>query len=162
MQLFHKIAEIITRVLVAIAGAVLAAMMFLTAMDVACRYVFNSPIPGALELAEYMMAIIVPFSIVYCAYHRSHVAVELIVEKFPKKVQMLLDVVMTIITVVVVTLICWQNFIYIGEMYHSERTSTVLLIPAYPFILPVAVGMGVFVLILIINLQPQKPEGERS
>jgi TRAP-type C4-dicarboxylate transport system permease small subunit len=135
-------------------------MMFLMAVDVGGRYVFNSPIPGALELSEYMMAVIVPFSIAYCAYHRAHVAVDLIAQKLPKKVQGILDVVMTGITTVLAILICWQNFLYIGEMYLSEMTSPVLKIPAYPFIIPLTVGMGVFALILVANLQPKKLEGE--
>jgi TRAP-type C4-dicarboxylate transport system permease small subunit len=107
-----------------------------------------------------MMAIIVPFSIAYCAHHGAHVAVDLVAQKLPKKVQGVMHVVMTGIMAVLVILICWQNFLYIGEMCQSEMTSSVLKIPVYPFIIPVAVGMGVFALVLIGDLQPKKLEGE--
>jgi TRAP-type C4-dicarboxylate transport system permease small subunit len=40
-----------------IAAGVLAAMMFLTGVDVACRYLFNSPISGSYEITQYMIII---------------------------------------------------------------------------------------------------------
>ena len=58
------------RLLQAIGALVLAAMMFLGAADVILRYFFNSPISGAYELVEYMMAIIVPFGLCVCAPSR--------------------------------------------------------------------------------------------
>ena len=57
-----------------ISGAVLAAMMALTGLDVGLRYIYNSPIPGALELVEYMMAVIIPFSLTVTAFNKAHIA----------------------------------------------------------------------------------------
>ena len=143
-----NIAKTITRILLAFGATLLAMMMFLTAMDVGLRYIFNRPLTGAFELAEYMMAIFIPFSIVYCADQKSHVSVELILGRFSQKIQNVFDMSTSLITMVFAILIAWQNFLYISETYQSKMTSAVLLIPTYPFVLATALGTGVFALVL--------------
>lgn len=146
------ITKVITRIMIGICSTVLAMMMFLTALDVGLRYMLNRPLAGAFELVEYMMAIVVPFSIVYCAHNKSHVAVELILERFPQKIQHFFNIFTSVISIIFVSLIAWQNFLYIGECYSSEMTSAVLLIPTYPFAIPLAVGILAFGLILLLHL----------
>ena len=145
-------AKMISRVLIAIGATILAMMMFLTALDVCLRYIFNSPLSGAFELVEYMMAVVVPFCIVYCAEERGHVAVELILAKFPKKIQTVVDVFTTLAAIAFTVIMAWQNFLYIGEVYDSNLTSSVLLIPAYPFVVRVALGISAFALMLLVHL----------
>lgn len=141
-----------TQVLLVIGAAVLAMMMFLTAADVVLRYLFNRPISGALELVEYLMAILIPFSLAYCAWHRSHVAVELVMGRFSKRVQAAVNSLTTLLAVGFALLIVWQNLLYVGEYFRSQMTSSVLLIPSYPFIAPVAIGFFLFALILACRL----------
>ncbi len=145
------ITRYITRILTAIGATVLTLMMFLTALDVGMRYIFNRPIAGAFELVEYMMAIVIPFCIVYCAHEKGHVAVELILGRFSHGVQKVVDATTTFITMLFAAIIAWQNFLYIREVYDTGLTSSVLLIPAYPFVIPVAVGIGAFALILLVH-----------
>jgi TRAP-type C4-dicarboxylate transport system permease small subunit len=146
------IAKKITQVLIAIGAAMLALMMFLTAMDVGLRYAFNRPLAGAFELAGYMMAILVPFCIVYCAQQKGHVAVDIIMKRFSKKTGNVVDILTTFITLIFVIIIAWQNVIYFFEVKGSGLTSSVLLIPTYPFIAPIAIGFGAFALILLVHL----------
>lgn len=148
----EKIIEGIIYVLKVIGSTFLALMMFLTAVDVACRYVLNSPISGALELVEYMMAVLIPFSIAYCAFCKSHVAVELIMDLLPRKVQTVFYVPVTLLTALFLLLITWQTILYTIETFESKLTSSVLLIVTYPFVIPVAIGTGIFALILIHEL----------
>lgn len=128
---------------------ILAMMMFLTALDVAFRYLFNRPIAGALELVEYMMAVLIPFSVAYCAHCRSHVAVEFIMEKLPSRVRQAVQIPVTLVTLVFLAVITWQTCLYVVETFESRVTSSVLLIAAYPFVVPIALGMGAFTLILV-------------
>lgn len=153
-----KIIRSITQVLLAIAAAVLTAMMFLTAIDVVMRYIVNRPISGAFELTEYMMAIFVPFSIAYCAEQKGHVSVELLLRKFPKSVQKSFGVLTSTLIMLFAVLISWQNILYIGETYTDKLTSAVLLIPAYPFIAPVAIGIGVYALVTMLQIFKSTPE----
>ncbi|OEU48401.1 MAG: hypothetical protein BA862_13360 [Desulfobulbaceae bacterium S3730MH12] len=142
----------ITQVLIAIGATMLALMMFLTALDVGLRYAFNRPLSGAFELVGYMMAILVPFSIVYCAHEKGHVAVDLIMGRFSKKVRTAADIITTFITLIFAIIIAWQNVHYFFEVKASGLTSSVLLIPAYPFIAPIAIAFGTFALVLLVHL----------
>lgn len=148
----EKLIDIIVRALRFICGAVLMLMMFLTAFDVAFRYLFNAPIEGSLELVEYLMAILIPLSIAYCASRKSHVAVDFVMDRFPHKIQVIFDFVISSLTLVFVLIIFWQSALYVGEVYDSGVTSAVLLISTYPFVVPAALGMGIFALVLIHHL----------
>jgi TRAP-type C4-dicarboxylate transport system permease small subunit len=156
---YKKVADLLngltrsaTRVLLALGMVMLGAMMFLTAADVILRYIFNRPVSGAYELIEYMMAIVVPFGIAYCAYQGGHVAIDLLLVHLPKRVQGAIGMITSLLTLGLFVLITWQNLIYIKEQYDSKLTSAVLLIPVYPFIALVTVGTAVFCLILLRDL----------
>ena len=71
-------------VLLVIGTTVLAVMMFFIMTDVLLRYIFNSPILGSYEIVEYMMALLIPFGVVYCAHTKGHVAVDILFDRFPK------------------------------------------------------------------------------
>lgn len=130
----------------AIAATVLAAMMFLTALDVGLRYIFNSPLPGALELVEYMMALMVPFAVVVAAYHKAHIGVELILERFSVKVQNVVGCITCLLEAIFYGLVTWQSSLNIIDQYHSGMTSAVLLIPHYPFVISLTAAFALLTL----------------
>lgn len=127
----------------------LAGMMFLTFTDVLLRYIFNSPIQGAAEIIEFMMAIVIPFSIVYCAQKRSHIAVDFIVDALPDSAKRALGAFSDFLMLVLFIFVSWQSFLYIFEEFESNLTSPVLYIPVYPFVTVLAFAFLVLVLILI-------------
>jgi TRAP-type C4-dicarboxylate transport system permease small subunit len=134
-----------------IAGSVLAMMMFLTALDVGLRYIFNSPIPGALELVEYMMAVIVPFAVTVTAFNKAHIGVDLIMERFPKRFQTLTACLTNLIAFILYAAITWRCFLNIGEQYASGMTSAVLLIPNYPFVVSLTMAFALLSLITLLH-----------
>jgi TRAP-type C4-dicarboxylate transport system permease small subunit len=158
MKLVSAVISLLIKVMVCLATASLAAMMFLMAADVVGRYFFNSPISGGLELVEYLMAVIVPLSVAYCALQGAHVSVELLVDRLHPAVRQVIKIFTSTLSIVFVGLISWQNFLYIGEMYRSHLTSAVLKIPTYPFVAATAVGMTVFAVVMFVQLFPRKSE----
>lgn len=127
----------------------LAGMMTLTFIDVLLRYIFNRPIPGAAELIEFLMAIVIPFSIVYSAQLKSHIAVDFVIESFPQSVQKALSMFSDLLMLLLFVLVTWQTFIFIIDEFESNLTSPVLYIPVYPFIAMVALAFLVLTLILL-------------
>lgn len=146
-----KIISPVKTVFLAISGTCLALMMFLTAMDVGLRYIFNSPISGALELVEYMMAVIVPFALTVAAYEKMHIGVELIMDRFPKGVRLFVGCVTDSMTFSLYALITWQGFLYIFEERDSGMTSAVLLIPNYPFVASLTAAFALLSLITLMH-----------
>ncbi len=141
--------ESMVSVLNLIANWALAAMMFLTFFDVLLRYIFNRPIQGKEEIIAFLMAIVIPFSIAFCAQKKSHIRVDFIIESFPDFVQRLLSSLSDLLMLVLFIPITWQSFIFVFEEYESNLTSAVLYIPVFPFIGTVALAFLVLTIILI-------------
>jgi len=152
VQLLQKFDRPLVNLLKNIAMAILAAMMFLTAADVFLRYIFNRPIAGSYEIVEYLMGMLVSFSVTYCEHEKAHISVDVFLGPLSKKVRVVLSFVTTILAFVFFLLITWQAFLYIKDEFGSHLTSAVLLIPVYPFIATVAVAFAVLCLVLLVHV----------
>jgi TRAP-type C4-dicarboxylate transport system permease small subunit len=95
------------------------------------------------------MAIVIPFSIVFCAQQIAHIRVDFIIEGFPKIVQKIFQVLNNLLMLVLFIPITWQSFIFVVDEFESKLTSPVLYIPVYPFIAVVALAFLVLTFILI-------------
>ncbi|MFH0726768.1 MAG: TRAP transporter small permease [Pseudomonadota bacterium] len=135
-----------------IAASALFVMMFLIATDVLSRFFFNKPVPGAYELTEYLMAVVVPLGIAYCAQRKQHVGVDIIVEKFSVKNQKRVAIVTESVTVLLMGIVVWQNWVNFFEIINFGGESAVLHIPSYPFVLALPVGFMAFMLFSIAHL----------
>ncbi len=132
--------------------SVLALMMFLTSTDVLLRYVFRRPITGSVELIEYMLAILVAFSIAYCAVRKRHVSIDLVVSHFPQRVRAIVNGINCLMGMGILFLITWQCAVYVKEEFDAGLTSGSLYIPVFPFVGAVALGSAMFFLVLLTHL----------
>jgi TRAP-type C4-dicarboxylate transport system permease small subunit len=144
--------RVVRNVILAIACVTLLLLMVLIAFDVIGRYVFNSPIPGGYELTEYLMAVVVPLSVAYCMEQKSHVGVDLVVERISAKARRRVEIVTLTITLVLMGFIAWQNWVRFIELVAKPEVSAVLRVPSYPFFLAIPVGFSAFVLFTLHQL----------
>lgn len=151
MQAFQKACKVVIHALLIIAAIVLAAMMFLMTADVILRYVFGSPLPGAYELLQFMMSIVIPFGIAFCAHERAHISVDIFFDLLPGRTQRILDVVNALVVLLLFLLIAWQSVLYVREIYIFGLTSGILYIPAYPFVGATALGFSALCLVLVLD-----------
>jgi TRAP-type transport system small permease protein len=132
---------------VTIAGAAIASMMFLTFFDVAGRYILNKPISGSIEITEYLMALLVTFGLGYCALKKGHIRVDLVMQYTSRKANLWFDIFAYGISCVMYVFITWQTWLYGFSKFASKMTSSVLLIPVYPFVFILSIGAAFLVLI---------------
>jgi TRAP-type C4-dicarboxylate transport system permease small subunit len=147
----NRVVNPLVRIINSVAAGVLAAMMFLTAMDVLLRYIFNRPISGAMELTQYMMVILVGFGLAYCAFVKGLVSVEVLTSRFSPRVQAILNSITYFLSFGFFSLVTWQSIKYIRLQFESNLVSAVLLIPTYPFVAMLALGSLVFSLVLLVQ-----------
>lgn len=131
---------------------ILVAMMFLTVTDVLLRYVFNRPITGSYELTEFMMAILVTFGIAYCGAKKGHVTVDVVVSRFPQRIQAIIDSITCLLGLFLFFLITWQCAVFVKDKLETGLTSGILYIPVFPFAGVVALGSAMFCLVLVGHL----------
>ncbi len=129
-----------------IAGILVLLMVLHVSADVIMRYVFEQPLDATILYvsAFYIVAIaFLPLGLV--EQKDSHIAVELLVERFPDKIQTVLLFFATLITVIVtiaVTVRTGQEAMvkYATGAYSIEAGGKILTWPTY-FYLPVGFGM---------------------
>jgi len=139
----------INRFVAAIGGLFLIPLMLITAADVVMRDVFNRPIPGTVELSQYMLAIFILLGLAYSQQVKAHVAVSIITSRFSERAQLILSIMTTLIGLFIFSILTWQGWVVGIE----ERTvSDMLRVPQYPFRLLVAVAALSVCLELLIDL----------
>ncbi len=123
-------------------AAVLFLMMLLTTVDVACRYLFNSPILGALEITEFMVVTVVFCFLGITQQEKGHVAVDLVKGSLPLRSRRAVDILNRLAALFILGLITWQTLERALELWRMKEYSGTLHIPVAPFVLLVALGCG--------------------
>ena len=138
--------EPVTRFTNYVAIVVLSLMMFLTAIDVLLRYAFNKPIPGDLEITQFMMSIVVATSIGYCAYKKGHIIVDTFFNKLSPRAREIFNIFHYLVGAALFALICWRTALEGLVVQGRNITSPVVLIPVFPFYWLAAFGCAVLCL----------------
>jgi len=150
-QNFQSFVYPISKTLNSIASVILFSMMFLTVADVFMRKVFSKSILGTVEMSEFMMVILVFFSLAQAEVLGRHVRVDLVMSRFGKRAQGAVDMITQFICFLLLGTMTGYSLVYASIMRASKEVSLDLLIPKYPFVYVVAVGCALLALILLIR-----------
>ncbi len=145
-----------------IGAGVIAVMMLLVVADVVGRRVFNRPVPGTLELVQYLFIIVVFFAIVYCELLRRHIIVDVVVARLGQRARNGLNSVIYIFFLGISCLLTWQFVLYLGEVWQSGMRSAVLRVPAVPFTALATLGSALFSLMILTHLLQLIVGGSRN
>ena len=126
-------------------------LMFLTVGDIIGRQL-SAAIPGAYELTQVGMVILVYFSLGYTQVKKGHIAVDVIVAKFPQRMQASVDAVIHVLTLGIYALVTWQLFVHCNRLYLSNQITGVLTAPLWPFAVIAGVGSALFMLAVLSDL----------
>ena len=147
-----KVKQLLQRLnfLVCAAGMfLLIPLMLLTTGDVIGRGFFDKPIPGTVELSEYILATLILLGAAYTQQVRGHVGVSFFTSRLPRRRETICVIGTTALSMLIVAGVVWQGLIKGIE----ERTvSDMLRIPQYPFRLLVAIGGFLLWIELAIDL----------
>ncbi len=143
------VASPLCRLLTVVAAGCLAAMALLTVADVLGRYLLNRPLPGALELSEFAMALVVFFGLGSTALIGGQVVVDIAVERFPPRLRAAFVAGNALLGTVFWMLIAWRSAGQARQVWLTGEVSTILGLPAAPFIYAAALGSAVMALALL-------------
>jgi len=124
-------------------------LMLMTTGDVLSRSFLNKPLPGTLELSEYMLSIIILLGAAYTQQVKGHVGVDFLTKRFTKKTKGVVEIITTLLCMFIVTIMVWQGFV---EGIHEKTVSDMLRVPQWPFRLLVAIGGSLLWLEFMIDL----------
>ena len=133
-------------------------IMLLTCIDVVMR-LFGCPIPGTYELVGYFGSVIISFGIAQTAVERSHIAVNLVVDRLPQRAQTLIGGMGNIAAAFLFGVLAWQSQFYARDLFETGDVSLTLGIPTWPFVIGLATGSGMLSLVLFLDALTQLKRG---
>ena len=146
MKKDNLLLKILFNVDVAIGSIMLAFLVIVTVLGVFFRYCLNSPFTW-LEEVQLMCMVWITFSASGAAFrYGNHVAIEMVVDLFPKSVQKVIEVLISIIVVAVIGYLFIQSIGYIQVFLKSGRATPMFKIP-YAFIYGIAPVMCIDMII---------------
>ena len=125
----NKLLSILMNLDIVVASSILAVLIVLTFLGVVWRYIFNNPFTWLEEVQTSCMVWIV-FAAAGAAFRTgNHVAIEMIVDMMPKKIQKIMEWVISVIVVVVIGYLFVQSIGFIQVFVKSGRSTSMLKIP---------------------------------
>lgn len=129
MKKESKVLSFLGNLDVAVAGLTLTLLIVLTVLGVIWRRVFNQPFTWLEEVQLACMVWIV-FSAGGAAFrYGNHVAIEMVVDMFPKKVQKIIEYVISVVVVLVLSYLLKESLGFIQLFVKSGRSTPMLNIP---------------------------------
>ncbi len=150
MVILDRISHYLNQILICIAGLFLIAMIFLTCANVFLRLVWI-PVSGTFELMGYFGAVLTAFALGYTQIKRGHIAIDIVVLRFSKKAQRVLNAINYVICMVFFTVVAWQIAKYARTLWETGEVTETLQIIYYPFTYGVALGCAVLSLVFLID-----------
>lgn len=133
-----------------VACACAGVMMVTTATDVLLRYFFNRPIPGAFEITEITMGLMVFFALPLMVRRRENIVVNVVFDLAPVAVQRLLTVVTDLACAAVCTLIAWRMWLYGARLSRFNEVTMELAVSKGLIAQTMAVLMGLTALAFLL------------
>lgn len=145
---YNNLINLINDRLKDLAAIVLVLIVLIVVANIILR-AFDTAIAGAYDLIVILTPVAISLSIAYCAVKDGHVAVGMLVERFPKKVQHIIDFIIGSITIVTLLMVTWYVVMHADKMRQNHEVTTTILIPYAPFIIIIAVGVAMLALVVL-------------
>jgi TRAP-type C4-dicarboxylate transport system permease small subunit len=152
MDYLEKIDNFLNKTLMILGSVAVLLLMSIATVNAFLRIPFiKATWRGAYEIVGFLGAIVIAFALGYTQKRKDHIVVDILTEKFPKRVNRVLDGMNYFITTIFFTIVSWQVFVWGMKISKSGEVSETLKIIFHPFIYSVAVGFAVFSLTLILD-----------
>ncbi len=133
-----------------IGGVALVAMVAIACGNMFFRVIWV-PIKGTYELVGFLGAIVTSFALGYTQAQKGHIAVDIVVSRYPKRLQSVVEALNNLICSLFFGIIAWQTGKWATTLWRTGEVSETLRIQFYPFTYGVAFGCGVLALVLFID-----------
>lgn len=148
----QSIIETFAFLAVLLGGVGLLISMFLGMADVVGS-LFNHPLPGALEVTESTMVLIVFGGLAYAQIRQRHLRVELAYLQAGPKMRSIMDIIASLSGILFFALLTWQAWNEVVFSYQiGETTSGLVSFPLLPARIAVVTGASLFIVQLFLDL----------
>ncbi len=124
-----RYAELALGVIVAV---LLMAMMMVTTVDVFGRYLLSRPLPGAFEITEIMLGLIIFIALPLVCLHEENISVTLVTERFAPRTREIHAVIVSLVCSGVLLLIAWRILMHSLQLASYGDVTIFLRVPKGP------------------------------
>lgn len=134
-----------------LAAAALLLMLLVTVGNIGLRIV-ASPYNGTFEIVTMLSVLVSGLALAEAQRRKSHIAIDLVMNRTPVRVQLLVGAVMTAVSVAMFALLAQQLVSYGLNLRDRGAATESLRLPYWPLSLALAAGVLVLALALVSDL----------
>jgi TRAP-type C4-dicarboxylate transport system permease small subunit len=148
-----------------ILGLLVLIIVLLIVIDVVGRFIFNTPLPGTIELSRVMLAWVLFGSLAYGLVQRSHVRMELFLNHYPSRFRLVANIFIDVLSICFFILIGYGGWLQFLESFKVRETMAApIWIPFWAAKLALPIGSfifaGQFGVDIVARLQEAAKESE--
>lgn len=151
MANFERVVALIVKNGDRIAQATTAIMMLIIVFNSIGR-IMDYPIYGTEDYVSLLSIILVSFTIAYCAMQERHIKIDLVVSRFPPRIQGIIGSITNILSLGLFLIVSWQCVVLAMRMMQTGDRSMSASIILYPFLFVVAFGCLLLSLVIMVDL----------
>lgn len=115
-----------------IVGVLLMAMMLITVVDVIGRYALRQPVPGAYELVELTLAVVIFMALPLVCLKDEHIAVTLLIERFAARTRQVHAGIVSMLCAGVLAVVAWRLYAHAAQLASYGEVTVFLRLPKGP------------------------------
>lgn len=135
----------------ALAGVALLAMLAVTVVNMVMRVV-ATPYFGTVDVVSLLAVLVNGFALAEAQRHKSHVAIELVTSRLAMRVQLVIAVVTTVLSMAIFTVAAWRLVVYAQNLSAARARTDSIGLSYWPVAMLLALGVTVLVLVLLRDL----------
>jgi TRAP-type transport system small permease protein len=116
----------------ALAALAILALALITFIDVLARYVFNAPIPGAYEVSELVMGVMIFAGLPVVTWRGTHITIDLLDGITPDWIAGWRDSFMFLVSSLIVAVLGWELWALAGTLASYGDVTEYLRLPIHP------------------------------
>jgi len=152
MDYLEKMDDFLNKILMVLGSVAVLLLMSVATVNAFLRIPYiKATWRGAYETVGFLGAIVIAFALGYTQKRKNHIVVDILTEKFPKRVNRVLDGINYFITTIFFAIVSWQIFVWGVKISKSGEVSETLKIVFHPIVYGVAVGFAVFSFTLMLD-----------
>ncbi len=132
-------------------SALVMIMAFLLVVDVISRHFFNYPLPGSIELEQFMLAIVAFLGLSWAMVNNGHVRVDLLAGRLSARTKTFLECIFSLLGMCFFAIVSWQNAVRAMEAFEEQEIGMVTGVPLWPVLVVVVLGGLAITAVLLIN-----------
>ena len=127
----------------AVCGVTMAIMMLLVLQQVLFRYVLKIPSPATQEIAIYCMVYVAMLGSVLAIRHKTHVAVNFVVDRLPPRFASAVRIISSLIVIAFFVILFWQGCKLTQRATFQHSTTTGITVAYIMVSIPISAVLSI-------------------